>query len=150
MKRIERILVGTDFSDIAEHAVDCAVDLAAQLGASLIVVHAYELPMYSLPDGVVVSGADGARQITGEASARLARSVERRNESGVAIESLLRMGTPWEELNAVAAHEGADLIVVGTHGRRGFSRVILGSVADRLLRTAVRPVLVVRADAAHD
>src|SRR5262249_33213179 len=137
------------FSDIADHAVEAAVDLAAQLGASLLLVHAYELPMYSLPEGVVVSGADAAQQVIAAATSRLRQTVERLKRSRVAVEAILRMGTPWEELNAVAAHEGADLIVVGTHGRRGLSRVILGSVADRLVRTAVRPVLVVRGDAAN-
>jgi nucleotide-binding universal stress UspA family protein len=54
------------------------------------------------------------------------------------------MGAPWDELNGVAAEENADVIVVGTHGRRGFSRVMLGSVAERMVRTAVRPLLVIR------
>ena len=143
MKRIERIVVGTDFSDIAERAVDQAVDLAAQVGGKVTLVHAYELPMYSFPDGVVVSSSDAAQQVTTVATQRLAASVEQRKERGVHIESVLRMGPPWDELNSVAAEEVADLIVVGTHGRRGFSRILLGSVAERLVKTAVRPVLVV-------
>ena len=143
MKKIQRIVVGTDFSDIAERAVDQAVDLAAQLGGKVTLVHAYELPMYSYPDGVVVSSSDAAQQVTTIATQRLASSVEQRKERGVRIESVLRMGPPWDELNSVAAEEVADLIVVGTHGRRGFSRILLGSVAERLVKTAVRPVLVV-------
>jgi nucleotide-binding universal stress UspA family protein len=143
MKRIERIVVGTDFSDIAERAVDQAVDLAAQVGGRVTLVHAYELPMYSFPDGVVVSSSDAAQQVMTVATQRLAASVEQRKERGVSIESVLRMGPPWDELNSVAAEEVADLIVVGTHGRRGFSRILLGSVAERLVKTAVRPVLVV-------
>lgn len=150
MKHIERIVVGTDFSEIAEQAVDQAFDLAAQLGAVVTLVHAYELPVYSFPDGVVVSTADAADKITSHALQRLEASIERRKGRGVSVKSTLRMGPAWEELNAVAAEENADLIVVGTHGRRGFSRVVLGSVAERMVRTAVRPVLVVRAEAAHE
>lgn len=149
MKRIERILVGTDFSEIGELAVDCAVDLAAQLGASLVIVHAFEPPAYIFPDGVVATGENAVEQLTSAAAGQLASCVERRKGRAVRIESVLSMGPPWEVLNDAAAQQGADLVVVGTHGRRGFSRVLLGSVAERLLRTSVRPVLAVRADTAR-
>jgi nucleotide-binding universal stress UspA family protein len=145
-KQIKRIIVGTDFSETAERAVDAAVSLAAQVGAVVSVVHAYELPMYSFPDGVVVSSPDAAKRITTDALQRLEKTVEQRKDSGISIQSTLRMGAPWDELNAIADEEDADVIVVGTHGRRGFSRVMLGSVAERLVRTSVRPLLVIRGD----
>lgn len=145
MKRIERIVVGTDFSSIAEHAVDHAVDLAEQIGASVTLVHAYELPAYSLPDGVVVATPAVAKSITDAGLKGLAESVERRKARSVALRPILRMGSVADELNAVADAEDADLIVVGTHGRRGFSRFLIGSVAERTVRTATRPVLVVHA-----
>jgi nucleotide-binding universal stress UspA family protein len=145
-KQIKHIVVGTDFSETAERAVDAAVSLAAQVGAVVSLVHAYELPMYSFPDSVVVSSPDAAKRITTDALARLEQAVEQRKVSGISIQSVLRMGAPWDELNGVAAEENADIIVVGTHGRRGFSRVMLGSVAERLVRTAVRPLLVIRGD----
>jgi nucleotide-binding universal stress UspA family protein len=144
MKQIKRIVVGTDFSEIAERAVDAAVDLAAQVGAAVSLVHAYELPMYSFPDGVVVSSPDVAKRITSDALGRLEAAIERRKARGVPIQSILRMGATWDELNGVAVEQDADVIVIGTHGRRGFSRVILGSVAERMMRTAVRPLLVIR------
>ena len=144
-KRIDQIVVGTDFSEVAESAVDYAVELAKQMGASLTVVHAYELPIYSLPDGAVVSSADAAQKITTAALARLDAAVEHLKGRGVTVKSALRMGAPWEELSAVAAEGGAGLIVVGTHGRRGFSHLMLGSVAERTVRTASRPVLVIPA-----
>jgi len=143
MKHIEKIVVGTDFSDIADTAVDYTVDLAAQVGAFVTLVHAYELPMYSFPDGVVVSSADAADKLTTLARERLDATVVRYKDRGVSVKSVLRMGPAWEELNNVAAEEAADLIVVGTHGRRGFSRVVLGSVAERMVRTATRPLIVV-------
>jgi len=146
MKHIEKIVVGTDFSDIAERAVDQAMDLAAQVGAFVTIVHAYELPVYSFPDGVVVSSAEAADKMTTELIRRLEALAERQRDRGVSVKTALRMGAPWDELNRVATEEGADVIVVGTHGRRGFSRVILGSVAERMVRTAVRPLLIVRAE----
>jgi len=146
MKQIKHIVVGTDFSETAERAVDAAIDLAAQVGAVVSLVHAYELPMYSFPDGVVVSTPDIAKKITTDALARLEAAIEQRKGRGVSIQSALRMGATWDELNGVAAEQDADIIVVGTHGRRGFSRVLLGSVAERMMRTAVRPLLVIRED----
>ena len=146
MKPIKRIVVGTDFSETAERAVDAAVDLAEQVGAVVSLVHAYELPMYSFPDGVVVSSPDVAKRITSDALGRLEDAVERRKERGVSIQSVLRMGAAWDELNSVAAEQDAEVIVVGTHGRRGFSRVIMGSVAERMMRTAVCPLLVIRGE----
>jgi len=144
MKQLKRIVVGTDFSETAEHAVDAAVDLAVQVGGEVSLVHAYELPMYSFPDGVVVSSPDIAQKITTDALGRLEAAIEKRKARGIPIKSMLRMGAPWDELNGVAAEENADVIVVGTHGRRGFSRVMLGSVAERMVRTALRPLLVIR------
>ena len=144
MKRIQRIVVATDFSEIADQAVDHAIDLAEQLGASVTLVHAYELPIYGFPDGALITTADMAGRIMTIAQEGLTASVERRKARGIPLKPVLRTGVPWEEINAVAADETADLIVVGTHGRRGLSRALLGSVAERLIRTATRPVLVVR------
>ena len=144
MKRIQRIVVATDFSEIADQALDHAIDLAEQLGASVTLVHAYELPMYGFPDGALITSADMAGRIMAIAQEGLTASVERFRARGVPLRPVLRTGVPWEEINAVAADESADLIVVGTHGRRGLSRALLGSVAERLIRTATRPVLVVR------
>jgi len=142
MKRLQRIVVGTDFSDLAESAVDQAVELAELVGAAVTIVHAYELPMLSLPDGVVVSTAEVARGLTENAAKRLKASAERQKGSRVSIGTALRMGAAWDELNAIASDEQADLIVVGTHGRRGMSRALIGSVAERVVRTSTVPVLV--------
>src|SRR5690242_381988 len=104
-KQVRKIVVGTDFSDIANAAVDYAVDLAAQVGASVALVHAYELPMYSFPDGVVVSSAEAADKLTTLARERLDATAAKYDERGVKVRTVLRMGPPWEELNNVAAEE---------------------------------------------
>ena|ERR1700722_3651727 len=143
MKRIHRILVATDFSAIADHALDQALDLAEQLHAKITLMHAYEIPIYGFPDGILVATADLGLEMSRAAQAGLNASIEKHKARGIEMTTVLRDGPPWEEINTVAAEVSADVIVVGTHGRRGIARALLGSVAERILRTATRPVLVV-------
>jgi len=145
MAPIQRIIVATDFSDLAETVIDHAVDLAKQLGASLTLVHAYEIPIYGFPDGVLVAPAELASRLGTSAQEALDALVLRYGSRGVTVTSILRMGAAWDEINAVAEETNADLVVVGTHGRRGLARALLGSTAERLIRTATRPVFVVHA-----
>jgi nucleotide-binding universal stress UspA family protein len=145
MSTIQHILVATDFSELADTVVDQAIDLAKQLNANVTLVHSYEIPIYGFPDGVLVAPADVASRI-GEAAATQLDTIARKHEgSGVKIATVLRMGAAWDEVNAVAEERKADVIVVGTHGRRGLARALLGSTAERILRTATRPVYVVHA-----
>jgi nucleotide-binding universal stress UspA family protein len=147
MAPIQRIVVATDFSDLAETVIDHALDLAKQLGASLTLVHAYEIPIYGFPDGVLVAPAELASRLGTSAQEALDSVAKRHADRGVALTTVLRMGPAWDEINAVAEETKADLIVVGTHGRRGLARALLGSTAERLIRTATRPVFVVHAAA---
>jgi nucleotide-binding universal stress UspA family protein len=143
MKRIQRIVVATDFSDIASHALDEAMDLAEQLGAKITLVHSYEIPVYGFPDGILVASSDVAASLTEGGQRGLEAAIAKRKSRPVEITPLLRCGPPWEEVNTVASDVNADLIVVGTHGRRGFARAMLGSTAERIVRTATRSVMVV-------
>jgi nucleotide-binding universal stress UspA family protein len=143
MKNLDNIVVATDFSEIANHALDEAVELAKRLGSTITLVHSFEIPVYGFPDGVLVAPADVTADLQSSSQKELMRAVESRKDRGVRIQPVLRMGTPWEEINAVAKDTGAGMIVVGTHGRRGLMRALLGSVAERLLRTAAVPVLVI-------
>jgi nucleotide-binding universal stress UspA family protein len=139
----KRIVVGTDFSDTAEAATDYAVELAKKLGAEIVLVHGYEIPAYAFPEGAVIQAElqDRLAKVSEEA---LASAVKARDKSGVPIRSVLRAGPPWHEVIAVAEEEKADLVVVGTHGRRGIARMIMGSVAERVVRGCPCPVLTVR------
>jgi nucleotide-binding universal stress UspA family protein len=148
MKKIQRIVVATDFGDLSDTVVDQAIDLATQLGASVVLVHSYEIPIYGFPDGVLVAPPDIASRMGAAAQAGLDGIAQRHGDRGVALKTVLRMGAAWDEVNAVAAEENADLVVVGTHGRRGLARALLGSTAERILRTATLPVFVVHAAAA--
>jgi nucleotide-binding universal stress UspA family protein len=143
MKDVRNIVVATDFSDIADHALDEAVELAEKFGAKITLVHSYEIPVYGFPDGILVASAEVTTQIQIASQKQLTEAIDRRKALSVPITPLLRMGAPWDEINAAAAETGAGLIVIGTHGRRGISRALLGSVAERVIRTATLPVLVV-------
>ncbi len=136
-----RILVATDFSETADAAFDYGVDLAKQLGAKVIVMHAYELPVYGFPSGALVASVEMATRIMSGAQEALEAACKARASSGVEISQVVRQGVAWEEVHRVADEINADLIVIGTHGRKGLSRALLGSVAEKILRTATRPVL---------
>lgn len=147
MKPIKRILVATDFSDCAEHALDYAIDLARSLGASIMLLHAWEPPVYGLPDGSFVGTAEVSERLLTAARKALADAVDRRKDCGVPIERELREDVPWMAVDAVANSIDADLVVLGTHGRRGLAHALLGSVAEKVVRTCTRPVLTLRGGA---
>jgi nucleotide-binding universal stress UspA family protein len=136
------ILVPHDFSDTAQQALSFALELAGKLGARVTVLHAYEIPSYGYPDGVALT-AQVAGNIRRAASDALEGVVARARRPGVEVTALLREGTAWSEIDAGAKDSGADLIVMGTHGRHGLARALIGSVAEKVVRTAPCPVLTV-------
>jgi nucleotide-binding universal stress UspA family protein len=138
------ILVPTDFSDPASEALDFAIDLAEKLGARVTVMHAYEFPIVGLPDGALVPSADIAIAILNSAQKALDTVVRAKKNLGIEITAVLKNGEPREAILAVAKDMGADLVVMGTHGRRGLAHILLGSVAEYVVRTSPQPVLTVR------
>jgi nucleotide-binding universal stress UspA family protein len=148
MMTISKILVPIDFSETSLKALDQAMELAATVGAMVIVMHAYEIPTMGLglvPEATFVASASDAGRIASIAQSALRGVVDAHADRGVIIESVLREGPAWREIDAVAEEMGADLIVIGTHGRRGIVRALLGSVADKVVRLAHRPVLTIHA-----
>lgn len=149
MQPYKKILVAVDGSSIANHALQEAVRLAQALQAQLQIVHVIDELALNLDMGF----ADMNETLTyihkaGEQI--LEAAVKEAQTQGIHPESkLLTTEAPGMRLGEVIAQEAidaqADLIVVGTHGRRGISRVLLGSVADTVVRVAVPPVLLVRA-----
>lgn len=140
----ERILVATDFSESAEQAVLVAADLALKFNASLTLLTVWEIPPVSygatlyLPSDIATPIHDAAQAALEQASKVLRERVPN-------AASLLREGEPWQEILSGAESIRADLIVVGTHGRRGLGRAFLGSVAERVVRMSKVPVLTVHA-----
>src|SRR5271155_5787701 len=98
MNPIRQIVVATDFSDVAEHALDEAIDLAKQLGADITLVHSFEIPIYGFPDGILVAGSDTASALARGGQAGLERAIQERKARGVKITPSLRNGPPWEEV----------------------------------------------------
>ena len=145
MAAIKTILVATDFSVAAETALDNALALAAQLGAKVYLVHAYELPIVGFPDGTLIASAEVAGRIIASAQKDLAACVAKRRDSSVEIVPILKQADPREAVLAVAEEVSADLVVMGTHGRRGLARALIGSVAESVVRTSPVPVLTIHA-----
>ncbi len=144
---LRAILVATDFSPMAERALDFAISVATASGASITLLHVYDLPAFSLPPGILVPTEDIVGAVESASREKMDELVQKKRGAGVKIGKMLRDGVPWETIEGVAGEIGADLVVVGTHGRRGLSRALLGSVAERVLRTSKHPVLVVPAPA---
>ena len=145
MNTPKTILVPTDFSVAAETALDHALALAAKLGAKVYVLHTYELPIVGFPDGALVASAEIASRIVNGAQEALNACIAKRKESGVVIEPLLSQGDAREVILATARDVSADLVVMGTHGRRGIARALIGSIAEAIVRVSPVPVLTVHA-----
>lgn len=149
---IERILVATDFSEWSAVALRTAISLAERMGASIDVVHVWE-PSASIPiETMLTEVSTGAPRTLGEiarreAARRMTHFLEAEGSTSVQLGSRIEVGRPDEVLVTLAEQEGHDLIVIGTHGRSGLARVLMGSVADRVLRHAPCPVLTVRGPA---
>jgi nucleotide-binding universal stress UspA family protein len=145
MKLYPTILIATDFSPTSSDAFEEAVRLARELGSELKILHVYELPApLALPYATasLYEGLD--REARASAEHRLARMIEKARERGVAATPLLRQGYPDGEIVDAAERERADLLVLGTHGRRGASRLLVGSIAARVVANAPCPVLTIR------
>jgi nucleotide-binding universal stress UspA family protein len=143
MNPIKTVLVPTDFSEPGEAALAYAVNLAESLGARLVLLHAFELPIVGLPNGTIVATADFVSRIVNASQKALDDAIARYGERKVQITPLLKQGDAREVVLAVAKEVCAELIVMGTHGRRGIARALIGSVTESVVRTATVPVLTV-------
>jgi nucleotide-binding universal stress UspA family protein len=141
---IKRILLATDGSTRAEGAEAYACKLAESWGATLTVVSVLEFAPGLDPESPVcrVYLAELMTQATGDLARLKARAAHR----GIAVRTRIETGIPSEQVLAAAAAEDADLIIMGTAGKTGLAHVLLGSTAERIIRTAPCPVLAVRMD----
>ncbi|HET7726723.1 MAG TPA: universal stress protein [Candidatus Limnocylindrales bacterium] len=138
---LERVLLATDLTAASIAATDEAFALAARLGATLLVVSVIDPGSLRLPGG---RWAERVDQVRARREAAAEQLVERGRAMGVPVQCLVWVGEPGESIVEAADAEGADLILVGSHGRSGVGRVLLGSVSDFVVRHANCPVLVVR------
>ena len=147
MKNIRRIVHATDFSPASRRAFRTAVTLAKSFNARLVLVNVMAAPVAVTPDVYLNAGlfARIEHQMRRSSLDHLKRLAARANRTGVRVTVLLREGNAASEIVRAARSAHADLVVIGTHGRSGLSKFFLGSVAERVIRTAKCPVLTVRA-----
>jgi nucleotide-binding universal stress UspA family protein len=140
-----RIVVPTDFSADSEQAIRVASELSRIYAAPLTLIHIYDPVAYPLPDGYMLYTPGQLSRMWEEFDRRLAQAKADAQAAGaVRAETRLLQGLTTAEIVRFAKEGGHDLIVMGTHGRTGVARVLLGSVAARVVQTAECPVLTVR------
>lgn len=145
----QHILVPIDGSETAQHALKVAIRLAKEQQSELLIVHVISEISMSLPEGGYVPDAQEAFRESGREILRQAEADARK--AGVTVQTKLleieRFGqNAADMIVAEAENQGADLIVIGSHGRRGVRRLLLGSIAEGVMRIASRPVLLIRGE----
>lgn len=147
MKRIRRILHPTDFSKASAVAFNRAVETAKENRAELLLVNVFTPSIPALGQAYVSpkAYADIEESARAYGKRQLEKLVAKARRAGARARGLLLEGLPHECIAQIARRKHADLVVMGTHGRTGFARFFLGSVASRVLTTAPCPVMTVRA-----
>jgi len=134
-----KILFPTDFSSASQEALKWATSLARDSGASITIVHVEEPPMAYGGGELYVGDDEGHRE---ELKKSLVQVVP--TDPSIQFEHKLLIGDPATAIVQTAADEGADFIVIGTHGRTGLTRLLMGSVAEAVVRRAQCPVLTIK------
>lgn len=146
METLGRILVATDLGPAADRAISTALVLARPFDALVTLLHVAWVPpsSYGYAEGLNWP----LEQLEGAAKKSLDELATRIRSQCPRIDTVLAAGEPCEVILETAKSINADLIVLGTHGRRGLRRLFLGSVAEKVVRTSTIPVLTVAADPA--
>ncbi len=140
--RFAKILAAVDFSEPSREAMRTAAELAADSGAQLTIAHFWQLPLLGaelpMPDQYIDDLRSTSEQQLAEWTAEASKV------AGKPVATVFELGAPWDELVKLVRRDHHDLVVVGTHGRTGLKHVLLGSVAEKIVRYASCTVLVVR------
>ncbi|MFC6824480.1 universal stress protein [Halopelagius fulvigenes] len=145
----ERILVPTDGSETAEQAVEQAVDIASKYGSTIHALYVIDVDAtsYSLGteqvDRIRQGHLDEMPEVKADADEATGYVADAATERGVSVEEHVTAGEPARAIRKFVEENDIDLVVMGSHGRSGLSRVVLGSVAEKVLRRTRLPVLVV-------
>ena len=140
----KNILVPTDLSETAEEALDYACELARTFGATVHLLHVIGIPALGVPELGVALTSTVIDSMVRENQQALDELAARKSGQATFGQVLLRTGDARDLINQTVKDLHADLIVMATHGRRGVSRALLGSIAEAVVRTAPCPVLTVR------
>ncbi|MBW1988619.1 MAG: universal stress protein [Deltaproteobacteria bacterium] len=142
--KIRTILCPTDFSPAAQAAVDEAGDLAKSFSAELVLVHVVA-PLPAGPSYGSLNVPEFLMELHKEADKRLTELAKKLTGAGIKSRHRVLDGVPYEKIVETAKKEKADMVVISTHGRTGVRRMVFGSVAEKVLKLAPCPVLVVPA-----
>lgn len=143
MKTFKHILVPTDFEATSGEVLDVAIGLAKAFGAQLTLLHVWEIPIYPYMEFMLNS--EVITSVEERAVKRLASGLEKVREVLPDADSKLMTGVPWGGILEAINECKPDLVVMGTHGRRGVDHLMLGSIAEKVVRLSPVPVLTVRA-----
>lgn len=146
MKKIRRVMHPTDFSRASSAAFQRAIDMAKASNAELLLVHVLPSVVPVVADGYVSPKIydDMAAAARADGQKRLDRLVRKARGAGIRVKGLLLEGVPHERIAQAARSRKAGMVVIGTHGRTGFAKLFLGSVASRILAVSPCPVLTVK------
>jgi nucleotide-binding universal stress UspA family protein len=145
MPQFKHILLATDFEASSSPALEAGVELAKAFGAKLTLVHVWEIPIYPYMEFMLNSELIAG--VEARAIKRLSDSLVSVQQAVPSADSKLKAGLPWTGILEAIDETHADLVVMGTHGRRGVSHAMLGSVAEKVVRLSKVPVLTVRTPA---
>jgi len=140
--KVKSILVPIDFSNTSRAALRYAVTLARDYSADISLIHVVEPEAYGLLADLELS--ESRITFVESATARLAKVAKEEVPSSIEVRPWVQIGAPYEQITSAAKILNADLIVISTHGYTGFRHAILGSTAERVVRHADCPVLVLR------
>lgn len=146
MIELKRILLPTDFSEYSKTAINYACAFADQFGAELHLLHVLQdlVALVPEPELAIPPPGDYLKELQESCERALDQLLDPAWEAEHKVVRATRQGPPFLEIVRYAKEEDIDLIVIGTHGRSGLAHVLLGSVAERVVRKAPCPVLTVR------
>ena len=146
MIRLAKLLVPTDFSEDSEQAARYAVELAKRFQAEIHCVHVVDIPadLLSTSDYYMTGPSEGFLDQIREESKKNLEAFAKKNLEGVGVRTAFLEGSPFVEIIRYAHNQEIDLVVIATHGRTGLRHVLFGSVAEKVVRKAPCPVLVVK------
>jgi nucleotide-binding universal stress UspA family protein len=143
MEKIKKILIPTDGSDCSLRAAELGISLAKVLGAEIFAIYAIDpIILEELTKGVEEKSLEKELKEKGER--HLNYVVRLAKKEGLKAEAILAKGEPYDQIVHYSKIKGVDMIVMGTYGRRGTKRILIGSVTERVIEYAPCPVLVVR------
>lgn len=143
MISLGHILVPIDFSETSQAAVDAAVDLASAFDARVTLLNVFEISLFLYSGGtaILIDTRDALERAAREATDSRRMELKKRYAN---VDAIVRCGHPWQEIVDAIGDQKIDLVVMGTHGRRGLPHALIGSVAERVVRMSPVPVLTVR------